>query len=231
MARYKKSGNSGEVAERLAFLVASTVNLVPRFAEIFDTIGSVIGFRRWCRELDVTIYSTRIRLWQKVILPQFADRDASISVFEFGVAYGEASRWWLLKLPHKDLKYSGFDLFTGLPTAWRNLPAGAFNADGKTPDIDDARTTWHVGDVGQTIKEIDWNHHPGQRLFIFDLDLFLPSHEVWSVIKEKIKSGDLLYFDEAFDADERLLLKTYLLPTHQFDVLGASPFGLVLQHK
>ena len=122
-------------------------------------------------------------------------------------------------------------MFTGLPTAWRNLPAGAFNADGKTPGINDERVTWYVGDVGQTIKEIDWNKHLEKRLFIFDLDLFSPSLAVWDVIKDELKSGDLLYFDEAYDTDERLLLKNYLLPTNEFEVLGASPFGLVLQHK
>ncbi len=178
-----------------------------------------------------SIYLTRIKLWQQAVLPRLANHKSSISVFEFGVAYGEASRWWLNNLLHKDLKYAGIDLFTGLPTAWRNLPAGAFNAYGKTPDINDERVTWYVGDVVQTIKEIDWNKHLGQRLFIFDLDLFLPSLAVWDVIKDELKSGDLLYFDEAYDTDERLLLKKYLLPTNEFEVLGASPFGLVLQHK
>jgi hypothetical protein len=231
MARYKKSGNSGEIIERLAFVVAFVFNLVPRIAQTIDTVGSVVGFRRWCSQMESASFPTRIKLWQKVILPQLAKENDSISVFEFGVAYGEASRWWLRNLPHKDLKYAGFDLFTGLPTAWRNLPAGAFNADGKTPEIIDERVTWYVGDVGQTIKEIHWDRHQGQRLFIFDLDLFSPSQAVWDVVKDILKTGDLLYFDEAYDIDERLLLKTYLLPTNQFDVLGASPFGIVLRHN
>jgi hypothetical protein len=230
-ARHKKSGNSGEIIENLAFVVASVFNLVPRFAQIADTIGSVVGFRRWCREMGSSFYSTRIKLWQKVILPQLAEGNDSISVFEFGVAYGEASRWWLRNLPYKDLKYAGFDLFTGLPTAWRNLPAGAFNAEGKTPEINDERATWYVGDVGQTITEVDWTQHAGRRLFIFDLDLFSPSYAVWDVIEDELRNGDLLCFDEAFDTDERLLLKAFLLPTNQFDVLGASPFGMVLQHN
>jgi hypothetical protein len=231
MARHKKSGNSGEVIERVAFFVAMIINLVPRVAQTVDTIGSVVGFRRWCKSMGSSIYLTRVKLWQQVVIPRLANANSSISVFEFGVAYGEASRWWLNNLPHKDLKYAGFDLFTGLPAAWRNLPAGAFDAGGKTPEIDDERVTWYVGDVGQTIKEINWDEHTGQRLFIFDLDLFLPSLAVWDVIKGETKAGDLLYFDEAYDLDERLLLKTYLLSTNNFDVLGASPLGIVLQHN
>ena len=109
------------------------------------------------------------------------------------------------------------------------MPAGAFNANGQTPQIDDERVTWFVGDVGETVKDIDWNQHLGQRLFIFDLDLFSPSLAVWEVIQEKLKPGDLLYFDEAFDIDERLLLQTYILPSNRFKPLGSSPFGIVLQ--
>jgi hypothetical protein len=164
-----------------------------------------------------------------MILSKLLVSTSPVSIFEFGVAYGEASRWWLSKLPSQTLKYGGFDLFTGLPTAWRNMPAGAFNANGQTPQIDDGRVTWFVGDVGETIKQVDWNEHIGQRLFIFDLDLFSPSLAVWEVIQDKIKPGDLLYFDEAFDIDERLLLQTYVLPGSRFEPLGSSPFGIVLQ--
>lgn len=231
MARHKKSGNTGELFEWIAYFLASLVNLVPRIAQTIDTIGSVVGFRRWCKFNEARIFATRIMLWKKIVIPRMIEGDKTLSVFEFGVAYGEATRWWLHNLPQSTLKYAGFDLFTGLPTAWRDLPAGAFNADGNTPEIDDERVTWYIGDVGQKIQEIDWNDHLGQRLFIFDLDLFSPSLAVWDEIKDRIKQGDLLYFDEAFDIDERLLLKNYLLPTEKFEVLGASPFGLVLQHK
>jgi hypothetical protein len=229
VARHRKSGNSGVTIERITHIIASLFNAVPRAAQTIDTIGSIVGFRRWSKTLGVRVYATRIRLWEQMILPKLLVSTSPVSIFEFGVAYGEASRWWLSKLPSQTLKYEGFDLFTGLPTAWRNMPAGAFNANGQTPQIDDGRVTWFVGDVGETIKQVDWNEHIGQRLFIFDLDLFSPSLAVWEVIQDKIKPGDLLYFDEAFDIDERLLLQTYVLPGSRFEPLGSSPFGIVLQ--
>ena len=228
MARHSKSGNNGAKIEWIAHILASTLNAVPRIAQTLDTIGSIVGFRRWSKSLGARVYTTRVKLWQQTILPQLSVSSSPISIFEFGVAYGEASRWWLSNLPSQTLRYGGFDLFTGLPTAWRNLPAGAFNANGQTPQIDDKRVTWFVGDVGETIKEINWNDHLGQRLFIFDLDLFSPSLAVWEVIQEQLKPGDLLYFDEAFDIDERLLLQTYILPSNRFEALGSSPFGVVL---
>lgn len=230
LARHRKSGNTGAAREHVAYALARVLNIVPRAAQTIDTIGSVVGFRRWCRMMGAQTYTTREKLWKETVLTRLSQGDSSISIFEFGVAYGEATRWWLGNLPNPTLKFAGFDLFTGLPTAWRDLPAGAFDAKGKPPEINDERVTWYVGDVGTTVKEIDWSHHQGRNFFIFDLDLFTPSLAVWEEIQNRMKPGDLLYFDEAFDIDERLLLKTYLLPTNRFEMLGASPFGLVLQY-
>ena len=231
MARHKKSGNSGETTEHIAHIIASAANVVPRLAQTFDTIGSIIGFRRWSRSLGKhPIFSTRRELWLQSVIPNLVTSGEDLSVFEFGVAYGEASKWWLTTLPHKSLKYGGFDRFTGLPTAWRNLPKGAFNANGNTPDIDDDRVTWYVGDLEETILQIRWDQHEGQKFFIFDLDIFAPSLVAWDSIQPKLCVGDVLYFDEAYDIDERLLLKNYLLPTEKFEVLGSSPFGIVLKY-
>ena len=227
-ARHRKSGNNGAAIELIAHVIASSFNTVPRIAQAMDTIGSIVGFRRWNRDLGAPAYTTRVKLWRQTILPRLTASANPVSVFEFGVAYGEASRWWLDHLPSGTLKYEGFDLFTGLPTAWRNLPVGAFDANGQTPQIDDDRVTWHIGDVGETIIEVDWREHPGQRLFIFDLDLYAPSLAVWKVVQEQLKPGDLLYFDEAFDLDERLLLLTHVFPNGRFEALGSSPFGLAL---
>jgi hypothetical protein len=234
MAKHHNSGSSSSTIELVSFTIARIANFVPWLALKVDEVGSVVGFRRWYKMAGGTnslAFASRKKLWQQVIIPRLKGDDLSVSVFEFGVAYGEASRWWLKQLPSKSLRFSGFDLFTGLPTAWRDLPEGAFNANGATPNIDDERVTWFVGDVGDKINEVNWTAHNGVKFFIFDLDLFLPSLDTWQVVEKNLRPGDLLYFDEAFDIDERLLLKNYLLPTNRFEILGVSPFGLALECK
>jgi hypothetical protein len=151
-----------------------------------------------------------------------------LSIFEFGVAFGEATRWWLERIDSPLLRYHGFDRFTGLPQQWRGMPTGAFDAGGRAPAIDDTRVTWHVGDVENTLDDIDWAMVDGRRFFNFDLDLFRPSLAVWERIAPTLESGDILYFDEAYDSDERILLEAYVLPTGRFEGLGYSAFGLAL---
>jgi len=229
MARHKKSGNAGGRIQFVASLVGDVGNLIPRVAQTFDTVGSVIGFRRWARQVGVkAFFRTREKLWKKQVLP-LVNSDEDLLIAEFGVAFGEAARWWLSRVKSPQLKYHGFDLFTGLPSDWRNLPAGAFDAGGQVPELDDARARWHVGDASQTVNDVDWESFGGMKFINFDLDLFKPSLDVWQRISPTLRSGDILYFDEAFDADERVLINAVVLLEKQVEFLGASPFGLALR--
>ncbi len=99
------------------------------------------------------------------------------------------------------------------------------------PDISDDRVTWHVGDVETTIQDIDLTEVGGTRLFIFDLDLFGPSLVAWEAIRPHLRSGDILYFDEAHDSHERVLLEAFVLPTVDYDGLGSSPFACAISVK
>jgi hypothetical protein len=235
MARHETSGNSGIRTQQVCNGIAKVTNFIPRVAQSLDTLGSVASFRSWCKRNRLGIgYSTRERLWQTQIVPRLnaaSSNDSTLHVFEFGVAFGEASRWWLEQLTSTAADYHGFDRFTGLPTDWRGLPAGAFDAGGNTPAIDDSRVTWHVGDLEDTIADIDWPKIEGPKFFNFDLDLFLPSLAAWNHIADVLTRGDILYFDEAFDSDERMLLEWFVLPTGRFEGLGFSPFGVALVVK
>ncbi|UUY04102.1 hypothetical protein LRS13_00815 [Svornostia abyssi] len=68
----------------------------------------------------------------------------------------------------------------------------------------------------------------GSRLILFDLDLYEPTLVAWNVLGPLLKPGDVLYFDEAIDDDERRILNEELLPSGKFEYVGASSLGLGL---
>ncbi len=176
---------------------------------------------------------TRDRLWKRMIAC-FAP-DSKVVGFEYGVAYGHATRWWLAYCPCIT-KWYGFDTFTGLPEAWRHFPEGAFSADGNPPNIVDSRIEWVVGRVEDTCSgdrisasESDAEHKI-QRVFILDLDLYKPMQYVLSVIFPRLREGDILYFDEAADWDERrALLEVMEHKSVSLKLIGATPMAIALQ--
>lgn len=133
----------------------------------------------------------------------------------------------------RELVWHGFDRFTGLPRAWREHPQGAFDAGGKPPPVDDERVLWHVGDSQDTLGAIDLvAARNAQWLVIFDLDLYEPTAFAWEAIGTHLRPGDLLYFDEAMDGDERRVLDEMVLPLMGCEPVGATPLalGLVVTH-
>lgn len=77
---------------------------------------------------------------------------------------------------------------------------GSFSAGGNLPLIDDSRITWHIGNVFDTIKDLDQlNADKFKTLYLFDMDLYEPTRFCIDSLKNMIKVGDIFYFDEAFD--------------------------------
>lgn len=178
----------------------------------------------------LNVSRTKSALWKKMSARMRASGEPWHGM-EFGVAFGNASHWWL---SHHDstviATWDGFDRFTGLPRSWRELDAGAFDAGGRTPAIDDSRVAWHVGDVEDTIGELSASRiSSGRRLVYFDLDVYEPSKVVWDWVRPHLRPGDILYFDEAFDADERRLLNETIMPAGTYDYIGATDMNLAIE--
>ena len=229
MTRRKKSGTSPKWFELSTFVVSRVGNVVPRLGFTLSTFGLVIGHRHWLRDLGCRgWFASRESLWRKAILPEIeGQRDLIIA--EFGVAYGEATRWWLTHLSNENLRYFGFDRFTGLPRSWRNMPEGAFDAGGRPPEINDSRVVWQVGDAQEQISQVVWGQLKGQKFIIFDLDLFEPSLSVWEHLRPYLSVGDILYFDGSFDHDERTLVDCFVRRDCEFEILGASPLAVAMK--
>lgn len=146
---------------------------------------------------------------------------------EFGVAFGETSRYLIsgTKVP---LVYHGFDTFEGLPKAWRRLPAGAISTKGAVPNIVGENIYFHKGLIQESITQVDFKS-PLKKVFIFDFDLYEPTLFALKYVFSEIIEGDIVYFDEAFDSDERVIIENYFLGVFEFEVIGASPFGLAFK--
>jgi hypothetical protein len=198
--------------------------------------GQSIEFSLWVTRdfgRDSAFFATRERLWRRML--SLLKPDSPVTVFEFGVAYGYTTRWWLSRAPGID-KWYGFDTFTGLPRAWRHFPAGAFDAGGKPPDISDPRVEWVVGRVEETFDDARMSATlPGdeagvQRVFIFDLDLYQPTKHVAERVFPRLRPGDLVYFDQAVYLDERRALAEEISRSaHALKLVGATPLALALQ--
>lgn len=93
--------------------------------------------------------------------------------------------------------------------------------------LDDPDAVWQVGDVEDTLAEIPPDDlERTRRLVLFDLDIYEPTVVAWNHVAPWLQAGDLLYFDEAMDDDERKVLDELVLPTGAVEYIGATASGL-----
>ena len=177
---------------------------------------------------EARLFRNRETLWLNIIQrlgeSKEINSNSSLRVFELGVAYGYATNWFSRKLTGDFMIY-GFDRFTGLPRKWRDFKKGAFDAKGLTPLISSEKVKFFVGDVEETINSIDPNELKFRKLIIFDLDLYEPSKVAFDFFYPSLQKGDILYFDESFDQDERKLINEQILRPEE--VLYSKYFRLI----
>ena len=125
-------------------------------------------------------------------------------------------------------KINSFDRFIGLPRAWRDMQEGSFTNHGKLPRISDDRINWYKGDVEKTLATVE-KKDLGKPLFvIFDLDIYEPTYSAYIFVKPYLKKGDIVYFDEAFDADENRILKQFL-KDFKGKLIGTTGMAIALE--
>jgi hypothetical protein len=182
-------------------------------------LGDSITYLAWLRSVfgPFRLNRTRESIW---LFMASLMREGTWTVYEFGVAWGYTTHYWLSRDIPSIVCWLGFDRFTGLPTAWRNLEKGEFSADGKVPDIRDPRLQWHVGDVEQTLPDVETP--ATKKCIFFDLDVYLPTVFACNHLRSRLAVGDLIYFDELFDADEQRILNENLLPHFELELLGCT---------
>ena len=181
--------------------------------------------RVWGRRPNVV--GRREDIWER--LAERLDPARPLLALEFGVAWGYATNWWVQRLAGRDVTWHGFDRFTGLPRSWREHEAGAFDAGGKPPAIEDPRVRWHVGDVEDTLSSVDLAAaRDAQWLILFDLDIYEPTAFAWNALAPHLRAGDLMYLDEAMDTEERRVLDEMILPSFDCEPVGTTSWALGL---
>jgi hypothetical protein len=192
--------------------------------------GQIADFIDWQQRVwgsRPSVVGRREDLWER--LAERLDPARPLLALEFGVAWGYATHWWVQRLAGRDVTWHGFDRFTGLPRSWREHDAGAFDAGGKPPAIEDPRIQWHVGDVEDTLASVDLaGARDAQWLILFDLDIYEPTAFAWDTIAPHLQAGDLMYLDEAMDSDERRVLNEMILPTVGCEPVGTTSLALGL---
>ncbi len=160
-------------------------------------------FSRWCKTHPTPKASNgkdgkgRSWLYQSVIDQETLNKEP-IHYLEFGVYRGDSMRLWLSGISHPDSRFVGFDTFTGLPERWRPTEqAGHFNANGRTPDINDPRCSFEVGLFQDTLPAFVARTDLSGRLVVnLDADMFTSTLFVLSTLAPFLKSQDLIFFDE-----------------------------------
>ena len=174
---------------------------------------------------DARLFHSREQLWKS-----FGETlgDSEWVGFEFGVASGDATKTFM-KLPYAAncLKWHGFDTFLGLPDAWGDLPRGAFSTGGHPPLIKNTIVEWHIGLIQETCAAIGSLSFLDKKLVIvFDFDLYSATKAAWDVISKFIKAGDIIYFDEAYEADEAKMINEIMESNLKLEILGYTTMGI-----
>jgi hypothetical protein len=114
---------------------------------------------------------------------------------EFGVGEGTTLRIIAEQMSGRGV--FGFDVFSGLPEAWRSdFPVGAFAQD-ELPEVPGAELV--VGLFDDTLPGF-LAEHPGPVAFLhLDADLYSSTRTVLSALGDRLRAGSVIVFDEYFN--------------------------------
>jgi Macrocin-O-methyltransferase (TylF) len=154
---------------------------------------------------------------------EISERD--VLYLEFGVHAGVSMRYWaqLLKSPRSQLH--GFDSFLGLPHDWslEGHGRGYFSTGGAVPKIDDARVSFFPGWFEDTLPKYVWPPHD-VLVVMMDADLYSSTSTALSFVRERLRPGSYLYFDQFHHRGDELRAFAELVDEHaiRFRLVGAS---------
>lgn len=154
MARWKNHGSTSNSVMNVVFLTTSFYRILGKNIYPLKSMLEIIEYRYWLlKVLKINrVFPNKKKMLDFLISELNGSNAENVKVVEFGVAFGETTEY-LVKRILKDLKYHGFDTFTGLPKSWRGLPAGAISANGQLPAINLPNIRFYKGLVEDTLDD------------------------------------------------------------------------------
>ncbi|HEV2569943.1 MAG TPA: TylF/MycF/NovP-related O-methyltransferase [Sphingomonas sp.] len=166
-------------------------------------------------------FDRREGVWDTILAKAANER---VLYLEFGVFEGAATRWWAERLKNPETRMIGFDTFEGLPERWNtSYDKGHFDVDGQLPRIDDSRVSFEKGLFSDTLPHVKLPEHDVLVLNM-DADLYSSTIYVLRELRDAIKIGTYIYFDEFFDAPHELrAFREFMSETgYAFEMVAAT---------
>lgn len=170
-------------------------------------------------------YAERTRLYE-YLCGELSLAEQPICYLEFGVAEGDAIKWWLARNGQKDSIFVGFDSFQGLPESWDHKEQSAFTRGGEPPQVSDERCSFVVGYFQQTVTDFlrQRGESLGRPLLVhLDADLYSSTLYLLFALLPYLRGGDILIFDEFSSAlhEFKALLDFQSATSVEYSLLGA----------
>ena len=189
-----------------------------------ERVISQLEVGRWFRANGYRVkplYTNRERLYTALA---GGIADERVLYLEFGVFQGDSLRVWSRLLRNPLTQLHGFDSFEGLPEKWNAYnPEGKFDVQGALPRFDDPRVVLHQGWFNETLPGFALPPHERLVLHI-DADLYSSAKYVLDTLKDAIRPGTFVLFDEFYDRDHELRAFTEFLEASgmKFRFLGGA---------
>ena len=167
------------------------------FTNALRRTSDLMDSARWLREHSLhpfkASFESRLSIFDLIAR---ATADRQVLYLEFGVFEGFSMRYWSQHLRNPKSILHGFDSFEGLPETWKDdHPLGRFALNGNLPDIPDPRVKLFKGWFQETLP--DYRPPAHEELVInIDCDLYSSTKFVLDQLKDSIRVGTWLYFDE-----------------------------------
>lgn len=184
---------------------------------------------RWMKKHGFRI-STRYKHRHDVFDQVIAQvRDKEVLYLEFGVYKGDCTQYWSKALQHPKALLHGFDSFTGLPEDFDvegPYQEGTFDLEGTIPQFDDPRVTMHKGWFDAVLPGYKVPQHE-TLVMIMDADLYSSTDFVLRHLRDEIRPGTFIYFDNMSRPDhEPRAFAEFMRDTGRKFRLVATDFSL-----
>ena len=218
---------------------AFVFRIFKRFALKLQTVAQLFDFYVFARiTLNTKVFPNRETLYNLILSDITENAGIHHTFLEFGVAQGYTTHYFSSRLDKSKIeyKYYGFDTFLGLPQDWRNFKKGSFTNEGNPPSLKSTNVEFFKGFVQDTLpvfleSKLRTRTKTEKFIILFDLDLLSPTRFCFDSIMPFLLSGDLLYFDEAFDVGERSIIEELMNENKEIEIIAASIQSLLIRKK